>query len=287
MTRKENNKLNYPDFRVNIFGRSIHPVQIFGIVLTIIVWELLAQVAKRDGGIPESAFPSFAELPNSFIGFGDFYAGWFGPIESPELQAVATIGYHMAWTISRFGIGLILGLLLGYILGLALSWNSKIRNTVGPLVTVFRTVPLLALIPLFLLWFGSSQTGKIIYVTYAVTVLFAINTLEAVDNLSATYKEFASTLGASKLRTYKSVIMPGIFPELVGGIRVLLGIGWGIVLASEFIASQNGLGKLLIRAQSQYQMGRIMIILFIFMILSLTVVGTFLAFARRMTAWTE
>jgi sulfonate transport system permease protein len=273
---------DYEKFYFTVFGRQVHIVQILGLLSVFVAWELVPRITPVSTQLMPSLVIIFSD---SLVGFSTFYSGT--SLQNPLMQAFFVLAWHSAWTAFRFFIGVLSGLLFGFVLGLSLSWNQFVRNVFEPVITIARTVPLLALIPLFILWFGTSEIGKYVYVTYAITVIFTVNTLEAATNLSDRYTEFASSLGASKLLTYRTVIIPGIVPELVGGTRVIFGMGWAVVLAAEFIGGNTGLGWLLIRAQQLFFPGRIFIILLIFMLFTILVNSAFVLVARRMTAWTE
>lgn len=274
--------MNYETLAVEYRGQRIHLFQAIGVVSVFGLWELAARYARRVG-ISEEIMPSLTVVfTESVLSFSRFYDG---TSENELVQALSVLATQSMVTVERFFIGVFLGLAIGFLIGLVLSWNPLVWRTFGPVITVARTIPLLALIPLFLLWFGDAEIGKYVYIAYAVAVLFAVNTVEAVSNLQDEYREFARTLGASKLRVYRSVVLRGIVPELIGGMRVIFGMGWAIVLAAEFIATQRGLGYLLIQSQQFFSIGRILIITVIFMSLTLLVNGAFLILARRATAW--
>jgi len=271
---------NYEFYSVTVFNQRIHVVQIIGLLFIFLVWEFLPRIAPVSQGLMPSLATVFTE---SFENFSVFYNG--DSIQDPMYQALFVIAENTKQTVRRYIISVGGGLFCGLILGLAISWNERIRSTFEPLMTGIRIAPQFALIPLFILWFGRSEVGKLIFAGYAVAVYFAVNVLTAHDNLPEYYREFGSTLGASKLKQYQTIVLPGIVPELVGGMRMILGFGWAIVLGAEFVAPTSGLGWLLIRSQNLFQPGQIFIIVITFLILTTVVNGLFLLISRRMTKW--
>jgi sulfonate transport system permease protein len=144
---------------------------------------------------------------------------------------------------------------------------------------------LLALLPLFLAWFGGRETGAVAFIAYAVFTMMFISTLEAVRNVDPVVQDYARTLGASRARVYGTVVMPAIVPELTGGVRVVLGLAWAILLAAEFLASQNGVGHILILAQQYAYTDRMILIVLLIMLYTYLLDRAFSAFANRVTRW--
>jgi ABC-type nitrate/sulfonate/bicarbonate transport system permease component len=115
--------------------------------------------------------------------------------------------------------------------------------------------------------------------------MVVINTIEAIRNVPPVYFQYARTLGASRLQAYRTVILPAMLPELIGGIRVVLGLSWAIVLAAEYLASQSGLGRILIMAEKWLYTGRMIVIIFLIIAYSLLLNWLFLKVAKHITRW--
>jgi sulfonate transport system permease protein len=112
-----------------------------------------------------------------------------------------------------------------------------------------RMLPLLALAPLFNLWFGSSDRGSIIFVAFATFAIVFVIALSAIQNVPAYYLHYAQSLGASRKRGYFTVVLPAALPHIRGGILLALGFGWSMVIASEFLGQTAGLGNIVNQAQ--------------------------------------
>ena len=92
---------------------------------------------------------------------------------------------------------------------------------------------------MFLSWFGRAHVGSIAFVAFAVFSILFINTIEAIRNVDPIARVLAQTPGASRARVYRTVVVPAVVPELVGGMRVVLGLAWAILLAAEFLAASR------------------------------------------------
>jgi sulfonate transport system permease protein len=198
------------------------------------------------------------------------------------LWVIATNTWDSAATLVG---GLAIGGLLGVGLGLALGWSGKLRMIFEAPLLVVRVIPLLALLPLFLSWFGGTKAGSIAFVAFAVFSMLFVNTLEAIRNVSPLVQTYARTLGASMFRVYRTVVVPAIVPELIGGLRVVIGLAWAILLAAEFLASQSGIGHILILAQQYFDVSRMVLIVILIMLYSFALDRIVVLVGRRFSRW--
>jgi sulfonate transport system permease protein len=192
---------------------------------------------------------------------------------------------NSVYTILRYILGIFGGIILGFGFGILLGKNQMIYKIIEFPFDFARSLPLLGFIPIFLVWFGDAELGKILYILWSVIIIIMVATVQAIQNVPPVYKQFARTLGASEGEVYHSVVIPAIIPELVGTVRVVLGFGWGLVLAAEFIASQKGLGHLAILSQRFFFPERLVIITVLFIIFSLAANIIFLILANRILRW--
>ena len=125
-------------------------------------------------------------------------------------------------TLSGFGIGLIVGMGMG----LLMAYSRGFLDSVGPLMEFTRPVPVFALIPLFMLWFGIGFWPQILLVALGVSAILGVETYEAIRNLPLVYIRAASNLGADKKTIFRTVVIPYIFPHLIGAIRVAAAASW-------------------------------------------------------------
>ena len=181
--------------------------------------------------------------------------------------------------------GLIIGGCLGIGLGLLFGWSPRLRKIFEGPFLIIRIIPLFALLPLFLSWFGGTRAGAISFVAFAVFAMLFVNTLEAIRNVDPVVQVFARTLGASPFRVYRTVIAPAIVPELVGGLRVVLGLAWAILLAAEFLAAQSGIGRIMILAQQYLDTSRMILIVLLIMIYTYALDRLVAAAGMRLTRW--
>jgi ABC-type nitrate/sulfonate/bicarbonate transport system permease component len=255
----------------------------FLIVLILIsLWWVAALVLARISDRAQVLLPSPADVVESIPRLSVFAGPGAQRTYLMGLQVIAENTFASAITLVG---GLGLGCLAGIGMGLALGWSQKLRCVFEAPLLVVRVIPILALLPLFLSWFGGTQTGSISFVGFAVFSMLFVNTLEAIRNVDPLVQVYARTLGASAFRVYRTVVMPAILPELVGGLRVVLGLGWAILLAAEFLAAQIGIGHIMILAQQYFDTSRMILIVMLIMILTYALDRLVVLVGARVTRW--
>lgn len=199
-----------------------------------------------------------------------------------------TIVTDILTSLTRTIIGFLLGGMVGVLLGVAISWNKYLEWWFSPVVEILRPVPILALIPLFLVWFGIGELGKILLISFGVFVRMVVTTREAILNIPSVYLNAAKTLGATKKsEIYRSVIFPAITPELIGGLRVAVAAAFGYCAAAEFLGAQKGLGYLIIRARRYLYTFGVMFGILAFGALSLLADRVIRYVDRNVNEWAE
>ena len=180
---------------------------------------------------------------------GGLVAPLFLPGPRQVVVAVHDIGpelpKHILATLGRTVLGFSLGVTLGISIGLFMGHFACVRASLFGVVESWRPVPPVALIPFFLLWFGFSLFGKVLLVAFGVGLVMVVGTYEAVRNVPIYYVEAAQTLGVGRWGILWSVIWPAIRPELRGPMRVSLAMSVSLVIVSEFMGAQEGLGYLI------------------------------------------
>jgi len=155
----------------------------------------------------------------------------------PESIAVST---------ARVLIGLLLGSLVGILLGLATGWAARIEYLADPWVTFFRFTPALALLPLYVIWFGYGEASKVLLIATSVAVVTLLGAHQGVRRVPRTYLDAAASLGAGPGLTFRKVVLPLAFPHIFASVRIAAGLAWVTIVVAELIdAKMPSLGYLL------------------------------------------
>ncbi len=270
-----------------------HGVSILVLLVMAGIWQILSMVFTAEAVPGEPMVPGWqVVVTRTFLSLADYWEGGLGVPSVAEgappsyLAALLAILSHSLDTMVRLYTGLLVGGVIGTALGLAVSWSRWSRRIVDLPVQIIRTLPLLAMVPLFQLWFGTYFVGKVIFVAYGVGVIFFAGTVNAVRNVPQIYIDNARTLGASRLRLYRTVILPAIFPELRATILLSLGTAWAAVLGAEYLGAQSGLGYIIVYSEQFAYLDRMFVIALLFVTYASISYALFDRLCLRLLQWT-
>lgn len=218
-----------------------------------------------------------------------------GPIFVPSPRALWDSFVGMAGVLPRAVLttvmmvltGFLIGSAFGTLSGLLMAYSPTLRDLLASIFDFMRPVPVFALIPLFILWFGVGRAPQIALIALGTSVILGVTALEAVRNVPTIYVRAAATLGANRRQIYRTVIVPCIVPHLIGAIRVSAAVSWGLDVAAEFMGSQIGLGYLIIFQQVYLRTAGIIVLVIIYAILAVALDVVIRWVEGRVTHWTE
>ncbi|WP_057984712.1 ABC transporter permease [Lederbergia galactosidilytica] len=203
------------------------------------------------------------------------------------ISTSSLIGTDVLYTMFRVVCGLVTGTVLGITVGMLVCFNNKLYYLINPLIESSRPVPVIAMIPFFLMWFGIGEIGKFLLVTLGVFAIIVINTIEAIRNVQPIYVKAGQTLGAGKKDIFSKIILPSIIPALIGPIRVCVAISFTLVVAAEFMGAQAGMGYRILQARKMFNTDVIFLGVVMFGILSALVDTSIRKLLQHLTRWTE
>jgi len=270
-----------------------HGVSILVLIAMAAIWQLLSMTYTVEAVPGEPMIPGWQVVfTRTLISLADYWQGGLGVKSVAEgappsyLAALLAIVSNSFDTIVRLYVGLLLGGIVGSLLGLAVSWSRWSRRAVALPLQFVRSLPLLAMVPLFQLWFGTYFIGKVAFVAYGVGVIFFAGVVNAVKNVPQIYIDNARTLGASRLQLYRTVIMPSILPELRATILLSLGTAWGAVLGAEYLGAQSGLGYMIVYSEQFAYLDRMFVVALLFVIYASISYAIFNRICMTLLDWT-
>jgi NitT/TauT family transport system permease protein len=144
---------------------------------------------------------------------------------------------------------MVTGIPLGLIIG-----NFKVaRWLVEPVITFFRFVPAVALTTLFIMWFGTDDTSRVLLIFYSAFFPVFVNSVAGVSSTDKSLIEAASCMGAKKFRVFFTVILPSAVPSVFTGVRLGLSNALHNIIAAEMLVGNSGLGYLIQSSKLYYK----------------------------------
>lgn len=157
---------------------------------------------------------------------------------------------HIAASVRRVLAGFVLAAVVAVPLGLSMGAWLSWRRQVSVIVEVLRPVPPFAWIPISLLWFGIGDAQSIFVIAVASFFPILLNTVAGVDAVDPIVKRAAFCLGATPWRVFAYVVLRGALPSVFVGLRIGLGFGWMVLVASELVGAISGLGHLILDSRN-------------------------------------
>jgi sulfonate transport system permease protein len=257
-----------------------------------ILWEILSFVYTAEAQPGEPMVAGWGTLfTRTLLSLSDYWQGGFGVPAVADgaarsyRAALLSIISHSLATIARLASGLLLGGVLGPALGVAVSWSPWSRRLVQLPTQFLRALPLLAMVPLFQLWFGTYFFGQVLFVSYGVGMIVFAGVVNAVRTIPQIYIDNARVLGASRFHLYRTVIFPAIVPAMRSVVLLSLGAGWGAVLAAEYLGAQSGLGYIIVYAQQFGLLDRMFLIALLFILYTSASYWVIERLFTRLLAW--
>jgi NitT/TauT family transport system permease protein len=178
---------------------------------------------------------------------------------------------HIATTLTEVIAGLVLGSAAGVLAGLVLGRSPIAAGIMRPIIVAFYSIPLVALAPLFIMFFGLDMLPKIVLTTIVVFFLLFFNTFAGATSVDDDLIAQVELMGSTEIEKFRKVVAPGCMVWIIGGIRTALPYALVAATTGEMLAARRGLGFLLSDAASQFDMTSLYSALFILMLLGLAV----------------
>jgi NitT/TauT family transport system permease protein len=192
---------------------------------------------------------------------------------------------HFATTLTEVVVGLVIGSALGTLAGLLLGRSPVLSVILRPIIVAFYSVPLIALAPLFIMFFGLDMLPKIVLVTIVVFFLLFFNTFAGATSVDHDLIAQVELMGSNRREKFQKVVAPACMAWIVGGIKIALPYALVAATTGEMLAARRGLGWLLSDAAAQFDMTSLYAALFILMLLGLAVSEIAASSERRILRW--
>jgi NitT/TauT family transport system permease protein len=253
--------------REAVSDRTARVLALSGLLAFVAVWCLLSYTAI----VPDVILPTPTEVLKAF----------------PVLHFEEALVRSALASLYRVMMGFLLAAAVAIPLGLFMGTFPAVKHFFASLIDPMRFLPISALVPLFIVWFGIEDLQKIMFLFVGTVVYLLPLVVTAVQDVDDVYLQTATTLGATRSQLIRHVLIPGSMPAIGEALRVMLGVGWTYVILAEVINAPLGLGALINVAGKRGHVDQIFALVLV--ILAIGVVTDFLmrAINKRLFAWAE
>ena len=150
---------------------------------------------------------------------------------------------------TRVVVGWFLSVVVALPCGMLMAYSRKFSAFIQPIIEFARYLPVVALVPLTLLYLGIDETQKYTIIFLGTFFQLVLMVCDTVSDVDVNLINAAKTLGASKWQVYGEVILPAALPGLMDDFRLTIGWAWTYLVVAEMVAAQNGLGYMILRSQ--------------------------------------
>lgn len=230
---------------------------------------LLWQILGSYGIISEMLFPTPYSIAESFV----------------ALAASGDLWINLRISVLRVFTGFLLGGGLGLIFGIVVGLFQRSEKLLDPSLQMLRMIPSLAVVPLFILWFGIGEESKVLLIAKGALFPIYINTFMGIRSVDNKLFEVSRVLGFSKFKQIVRLVLPAAVPNILLGARLSLGLAWLGLVVAELIASTSGIGYMMSDARQFADTPVVFVGIIIFAVAGLLSDSVIRLIERRLLRW--
>lgn len=191
---------------------------------------------------------------------------------------------HVSVSIFRVLRGYVVGAALGITIGIAMGLNEHIYSFLNSVVAVLRPIPMVALIPLFILWLGIGDSFKIALIGLGSFWAVLLNTIHGIQSVDPKLLEVSRVLEKKQRVILWRVYFPSALPAIITGLRLAMGTAWACVVAAEMMAASKGIGYVIMFARQLTQPDKMFVGVVVIGLIGL-VIDKLLLYAQKKILW--
>ena len=204
-----------------------------------------------------------------------------------ELAANGELWTFMQQSLTVLAIGLPIATLVGILLGLMMARYRLFEHATDMYVSALYATPMVALVPLLILWFGIDVKAKVIVVFMFAVFPIIINTYQGVKSVDPRLLEVAQSFVSKELETWLDVILPSSVPFIMAGLRLAVGRALIGVVVADFLTSISGLGYMIVKYQNSFQTAKLFVPIIVLMFLGIVLMEAVKQLQLRLAPWTN
>jgi len=193
--------------------------------------------------------------------------GWISDLTLPkpsgvfqvfiELYNSGLLFKHLIPSLTRLIVGSFMGVTLGIGIGLLIGLFNLVRAGLLPVIAALFPIPKIALLPLFVIWFGIDEGSKYALIALGTFTPTVVATYAAVDNVDRNFIRMGQSFGLTWMSIVRKIVLPGALPGILSGLRISLAIGIILLVAAEMLGATYGIGAYILEAGSLYDLERL------------------------------
>lgn len=233
----------------------------------VALWEVLARVLLEN----ELLIPPPSSVARAF---------W-------TLASSGELAKHFQATLIEFAYGFSAACVLGVILGYLMGMHRWFDDILDPWIAMLYSIPVIALVPLIIIWFGIGILSKIIVVFKITLVAIILNTAAGIRNLDPIWLELGRSLRLSPWQTTYKIRLPGALPYIITGMRLGVGRALLAVVVAELMAANAGLGYLLRDSSETWDSPKLFVTVILLALIGLVSFNLIKRFEQKMAPWRQ
>ncbi len=245
-------------------GRKVIMALIFPAIV-VLAWFLVTTY----GSVPSAILPSLQRVGQTFV----------------EMWRTGQLQSDLLTSLSRVVRGFLIAAVIGVVLGSLIGMFRPVRELLLPTITVIRQIPVIAWIPLIILWCGIGELSKVVIIVLAAFFPILVNTESGMESTPDGFLEVAKLYKLGKWRTFLNVYLPHAVPQILVGIRLGLGTSWMAVVAAELVAATSGIGYRMSEARSLMQSNVVIVCMIVVGLVGVLMDGVIGYVFTRFTPW--
>lgn len=235
--------------------------------LALVIWELLARL----GNFPPFILPRPGLVGQRLI----------------ESLIDGVLLRHAGFTLLEVMAGLGLGVSFATLLGYLLAKSPIVERLLSPYLVASQAVPIVAIAPLFVIWFGPGLFSKVLVCALIVFFPVLVNTLVGLRSVPADLRDLMRSLRATRWQTVRYLEIPAALPIFLGGLRVGATLSVIGAVVGEFVGADRGLGFLINRARGVYDTALVFVAVLALVTMALLLYALVVGIERRLLTWQE
>jgi len=237
------------------------------LALAFVAWQLVSQFS----GLPAFILPSPGQVAARF---------WKALVDGSLLL-------HTAFTLLEILIGLLVGTMMAVVIGYTIAKSRLFESMVAPFLVASQAIPIVAIAPLLVIWFGPGLFSKVLICALIVFFPVLVNTVVGVRAVPRSLHDLMRSLRATRAQVLGRLDLPAALPILLGGLRIGATLSVIGAVVGELVGADKGLGFLVNAARGQYDTALVFVVVFTLILLALALYGAVALLEKKSLSWQE